>query len=124
MILSLGQGEPSYVPDGLVGQARDSADVSYLAFLQCYARDLTQWELICYFSDHQESWCSLAVMAQELGLLSDELDQKLVCLANARLLEQRVAVTGPEYRLTRSAQLRRLVVRVGSQWRWTAMQAG
>ncbi len=122
MILSLGQGEPSYVPDGLIGQAHDYADVTYLAFLQCYARDLDQWGVICFFASHQNDWCELADLAVELRQPFDRLAERLEDLAAKRLLEERVLVTGPEYRLTRASELRRLVLRLGAEWRCVAAQ--
>ncbi len=117
MILSLGQGEPSYVPDGLIGQAHDYADMSYLAFLQCYARDLGQWEIICFFSNHQNEWFTLEDAAAEMRRTPADLRERLEKLAAGRLLDERVPFTGPEYSLTRSPELRRLVVRLGSEWR-------
>ncbi len=123
MILSLGQGEPSYVPDGLIGQAHDYADVTYLAFLQCYARDVAQWGVICYFAGHQNDWCVLADVAVELGQPPDRLAARLEDLSGKRLLEERVLVTGPEYRLTRAPELRRLVLRLGAEWRCVATQS-
>ena len=117
MILSLGQGEPSYVPDGLMGQARDMADLSYLAFLQCYARDLVKWDIICYFAGHQDEWTTLT----DLG---EALDQPLLVVAthtnelvNRRLLNERVMATGVEYGLTYLPHLRHQAARLGSEWR-------
>ncbi len=123
MIVSLGQGEPSYIPDGLMGQAHDFADITYLAFLQCYARDLEQWEIVCFFSNHQQDWCRIDVLADELGQAPAQLAARLSKMADARLLDERILVTGPEYRLTTSPDLRRLAVRLGSEWRCVA-QAG
>ncbi len=122
MILCLGQGEPSYVPDGLMGQARDSADLSYLAFLQCYARDLAKWEIICFFSSHQDEWCSLEVLADAIGSSLAAASDMVCQLAQARLLEERVLNTGVFYRLTRVPQLRHQVARLGAEWRCQASQ--
>ncbi len=123
MIVSLGQGEPSYIPDGLMGQAHDYADITYLAFLQCYARDLEQWEIVCFFSNHQQDWCGIDDLAEELDQSPTQLAARLSRMADARLLDERVLVTGPEYCLTRNPDLRRLAVRLGSEWRCVA-QAG
>ncbi len=122
MILCLGQGEPSYVPDGLMGQARDSADVSYLAFLQCYARNLVKWEIICFFASHQDEWCGLDVLAEAIGSPLNETENSLCQLTQARLLDERVLSTGIFYRLTRVPQLRHQVARLGAEWRCQTLQ--
>jgi hypothetical protein len=116
MILSLGQGEPSYVPDGLIERAHDYADVSYLAFLQCYARDLAQWAIICFFARQQDDWCTLEDLAVDTDGAAEQVAKRLVVLSDRGLLEERVLFTGLEYRLTRSPELRRLVLRLGSEW--------
>lgn len=122
MILCLGQGEPSYVPDGLMGQARDCADLSYLAFLQCYARDLKNWEIICFFASHQDEWCALEVLAEAIDSPRSETADTVNQLTHARLLEERVLTTGVFYRLTRTPQLRHQVARLGAEWRCQASQ--
>ncbi len=117
MILSLGQGEPSYVPDGLMGQARDMTDLSYLAFLQCYARDLIKWDIICFFAGHQDRWITLSELAEALDqpmqTVADHADE----LVNRRLLSERVMATGLEYGLTCVPHLRHQAARLGSEWR-------
>jgi hypothetical protein len=122
MILCLEQGEPSYVPDGLMGQARDHADVSYLAFLQCYARNLVNWEIICFFADHQEAWCAIRMLTEAIGCSGDAIVESLARLSEARLLDERVVSTGFVYRLTRAPQLRRQVARVGAEWHCQSSQ--
>ncbi len=117
MILSLGQGEPSYIPDDLLlGHAQDDAGFMFLAFLQCYARDILQWEIICFFSHHQDEWCSLLTLASDMGLPWPLLAERLGELAGMCLLRERVLVTGPQYCLTSSLELRRLVARLGAEW--------
>ncbi len=117
MILSLGQGEPSYIPDQLLtGRAQDVADQMYLAFLQCYARDPLQWDIICFFSHHQEEWCPLAILAGEMAQPESLIAERLAELAGMRLLYERVLNIGPQYCLTSSLELRRLVVRLGAEW--------
>jgi hypothetical protein len=122
MILSLGQGEPSYVPDGLMGQARDSADISYVAFLQCYARDLVKWEMICYFAGHQDEWSSLSDVADAIDHPESEVAQHADELVSRHLLDERVMFTGVEYALTCTPHLRHQAARLGSEWRCLAQQ--
>lgn len=123
MILSLGQGQPSYVPDAAIGMAHDYADVSYLAFLQCYARDVAQWSVICYFAGHQHGWFTREDLAAELCEDGDCLAERLAGLAARHLLEERFLVTGPEYRLTQAPELRRLALRLGAEWRCAVTDA-
>jgi hypothetical protein len=117
MILSMGPGESNYVPDGLIGRPQDSADVTSLAFLQCYGREPLQWEIMCFFSLHQDGWATLRDVADELPYTMAELMVGLDELAETKLLEQQVLVCGPVYRLTGVPELRRLAVRLGWEWR-------
>jgi hypothetical protein len=116
MILSMGPGQPNYIPDRLIGQPHDFVDVRALAFLQCYARELTQWEIISFFSEYQDAWCSLDMIAGKLEQPAERIADKLVMLSKTRLLEERIIASGPVYRLTAAPQLRRSVVGLGCQW--------
>jgi hypothetical protein len=117
MILVTGLGEVSYLPDTLSTTPQDYVDVDSLAFLQCYARELLHWEVITFFADHLDEWCDLTLMMCETGHLPDQLIGGLEYLAGSRLLESRVLVTGPEYRLTAVMPLRRAALRVSDQLR-------
>ena len=116
MILSLGLGEPSYVPDGLIGRPRDCADIDSLAFLQCYARDWLHWEILCFFSTNRDDWYSLPLVAIAVNSPLDGLERALGDLADDHLLDRRVLVTGPVYRLTKDNRLRKLAVRLDAEW--------
>jgi hypothetical protein len=122
MILSMGPGEPSYVPDGVISHPQDSADIIASAFLQCYGRDPLQWEIMCFFSIHQDEWATLGHLADELPCAASALMTSLAELAETKLLEERVLVCGPIYRLTSVPELRRLAVRLG--WAWRAAGIG
>ena len=116
MLLCLGQGITSYVSDALVGHPQDGVSLDYLAFLQCYARGLGAWEIITFFSLNSDAWCPQEKVAQATRCGTQELAETLSDLADRHLLEQRILVTGPEYRLTEQAHLRRAVVQVGYDW--------
>jgi hypothetical protein len=118
MILSLGLGEPQYLPDSLMGRPQDIPDLRWQAFLQCFARDVTSWDVMCFFSRHDGDWCSCDDIAVELGYDVETLVDRLGELAFTRLLDERILVTGPVYRLTqRLPELRRSALCVGSEWR-------
>lgn len=116
MILSLGPGEPNYIPDALLGMAQDTVDFKILPFLQCYTRDLSDWQVIWFFSVHRDKWCSLAELANVLGYSHSDIAQKLAHMTEAKLLEERILVTGPIYHLTESPQLRQQVIHLGHEW--------
>jgi hypothetical protein len=116
MILSLGLGEPNYVPDSLVGQATDSTDLGSFAFFQCYVRETMQFEIVCFFSVYQDAWCPLDFIAEQLQYQCSEIARPLSRLADTRLLDEQIIATGPMYRLTRTSELRRAAIRLGTQW--------
>jgi DNA-binding transcriptional ArsR family regulator len=116
MILSHGMGASSYVPDVLVGGAQDEVDHGLVAFVQCYARDPREWEMLIYFADH-ESWSSAGHLAVVLGESRYTIERKLDSLAAKKLVEERVLLTGPLYRLAQSDQLRRRVMRLATTLR-------
>jgi len=117
MILNLGPGEPSYIPDALLGMAQDTVDLRMLPFLQCYAHDPFEWQVIWFFSAHRDEWCSLARLADEMGYSRREMVQKLAHVAETKLLEERVLVTGPIYRLSESPQVRQQFLNLGYEWK-------
>ena len=124
MFLSVAPGEPNYVPDSLLGLSHDGADTNSSPFLQCYGRELLVWELMCFFSGHEEDWSAATAIATELERPLDQIVAKLPALADTRLLEQRILPNGLYYRLTQVSQLRRVVLRLGSEWRWAEWCTG
>jgi len=117
MILSFGMGESSYVPDALIGRPRDQVDLNLVAFLQCYARDVVQWEVILFFSAY-DGWSSPEDVAQATGEPYDLVANKLAELAETDLIEGRILVTGPLYRLTEGRELRKPVMQLGMELGW------
>ena len=122
MILSLGMGESSYVPDALVGKPRDQVNLDLVAFLQCYARELVQWEVILFFSLYDD-WSSPEEVAQALDEPYDLIAKKMAELAETDLIEGRILVTGPLYRLTEGRELRQPVMRLGMELRWAISES-
>jgi hypothetical protein len=111
MILSLGLGEPSYVPDVLAGIPRDDVELDMVAFCQCYATDLLSWKVLLYFAG-ESTWVNPAVMAGELAEPISAVMAQLERMTQRNLLEERLLVTGPLYRLGPQRQLRRSVLRL------------
>lgn len=114
MILTLGMGESSYVPDALVGAARDVIDVKLIAFLQCYAQELIHSKLFVFFSTH-ENWSSCETLGAELAEPPGVVMHKLERLLDINLVEERVLVTGPTYRITQNPDLRKAVLSLGGE---------
>jgi|YNPBryantNP2012_1023418.scaffolds.fasta_scaffold52660_1 hypothetical protein len=117
MLLSLGLGETSYIPDALVGIAQDQVDLDLLAFLQCYGRDLLEWETMLFFIAHR-GWCAPETLAAEIEEPVEVVARKLQELTDRKLVEERLLVTGPVYRLTEGRTLRRAVARLGKELLW------
>ncbi|OIO95524.1 MAG: hypothetical protein AUK03_05340 [Anaerolineae bacterium CG2_30_64_16] len=112
MILSLGIGESSYVPDALVGVSQDQVDFDLIAIWQCYGRDPLRWEALLFFADHT-GWHSTDTLATEVALPMELVASKLADLANRGLLEEMILCTGPRYRLAEDGELCRVVGRLG-----------
>ena len=116
MILSHGMGASSYVPDVMVGAAQDEVDHGLVAFLQCYARDPREWEMLIFFADN-EDWVTPGHLAVVLDESRHVIAQKLESLVAKNLVAERVLVTGPSYRLAQSDPLRRRVMRLATTLR-------
>jgi hypothetical protein len=117
MILSHGMGASSYVPDALIGVAQDEVDHGLLAFLQCYARDPGEWEVMIFLADHSEEWFTLRNLALALGKSRDVIEQNLESLLEKRMIEERILLIGPFYRMMQSEQLCRRVRRLATTLR-------
>ncbi|PKO21696.1 MAG: hypothetical protein CVU38_13280 [Chloroflexi bacterium HGW-Chloroflexi-1] len=111
MILSLGIGESSYVPDALIGVPQDQVDLDLIAIWQCYGRDPLRWEALLFFTNH-DGWHSADTLVAASGLSRVWVAKKLVELANLGLLEEMIMVTGPLYRLADDGELCRVARRL------------
>lgn len=111
MILSLGLGEPSYIPDAMAGIPHDEVELDLVAFCQCYAKDKVSWRLILLFA-RQPEWTTPEIIAAMVGEPVARVLQELGRLADLKLLEEQILVTGPLYRLTPRRALRRAVLRL------------
>jgi predicted transcriptional regulator len=116
MILSHGMGASSYVPDALIGAAQDEVDFGLVAFLQCYAREPGEWDLLMLLAEN-EGWLTPGRLAMMLGETRKVVNQKLESLVARKLIEERVLIVGPSYRLVPSEQLRRRVIRLAKTLR-------
>jgi len=111
MILSLGIGESSYVPDALVGLPQDQVDLDLIAIWQCYGRDPLRWDALLFLAD-RDGWHSADVLAVAAGLPREEVARKLAELANLGLLKELIIFTGPLYQLAEECALCRVVRRL------------
>ena len=112
MILSLGSGDTSYVPDSLAGMPHDQVEWDMVAFAQCYARSQAAWEILIYYSTN-EGWSSTSEIASAVQLPEREIARRLTELVNTGMFQERVLVTGPLYRLSNHPQVRRVVKHLG-----------
>lgn len=107
MILYLAPGEPSYLPDGLLIPTRDQADADLAPVLCHYESRTVAWGAAALLAE-QDDWCSLERLADELGKSSEALLVQLEPLVQGGVIQERLRVTGFQYRLSVNYRLRRL----------------
>lgn len=115
MILTLGMGESSYLPDALIGVPQDQVDFDLIAFSQCYAHERIEWDALVFFAGY-DGWCSPGALAATLAQPPGYVARTLLQLAGKGLLVESILVTGPVYRLTDDRRLRRAVIRIGADF--------
>jgi hypothetical protein len=107
VILHLAQGEPSYLPDGLLVPTRDQAHPDLMPLLHHFESRTVAWEAAALLVEH-DGWCPLETLADGLCAPFDLLLPQLWPLVESGLLQERLQVTGLQYRLGANHRLRRL----------------
>ena len=109
MILHLAQGEPSYLPDGLLVPTRDQAHPDLMPLLHHFESRTVAWEAAALLVEH-DGWCPLETLADGLCASFDSLLPQLWPLVESGLLQERLQVTGLQYLLGANHRLRRLAL--------------
>ena len=107
LILHLAPGEPSYLPDGLFIPPRDQAHLDQALWLQGMAINSPVWKIMVLLMQ-QPDWYPVEELAAGVEQPLVILLTLLWRLVENRLLQERVQVTGVEYRLVANPHFRLL----------------
>jgi len=108
MIIHLAQGEPGYLPDGILLPLRDEAHGDLAPLLYRFEGQALGWEAAVLLAEYRD-WCPLETLAAALSVPSTVLITGLWPLIENNILQERFFAFGPGYRLYADHRLRRLV---------------
>jgi hypothetical protein len=92
-------------------------DVDLLVFVERYATDLLKWDILTFFAHNPNFSAPAAQIARQIGRSSYSIQPELGDLALLGILEQSPGLDDQiAYQLTRSPQVRRVILKFAIQW--------